>query len=201
MGQAALIANATTTSESAEEDVALLERVANGDKAAFETLYRRYFRRVTQFVSRLTPNYQLGEEIVDDTMLAVWRSAGKFAGRSKVSTWIFGIAYRRTMKALDKEMKHSRVDADDGVLESQIDTDATRDPQAVMAANTMQRELDSCIDKLDVNQQVALHLTALGHSYPEISEIMECPTNTVKTRVFKARNKLKAYMSSAGIRL
>ena len=201
MGQAALIANATTTSDSADEDVVLLERVANGDKAAFETLYRRYFRRVTQFVSRLTPNYQLGEEIVDDTMLAVWRSAGKFAGRSKVSTWIFGIAYRRTMKALDKEMKHSKVDADEGVLESQIDTDATRDPQAVAAANTMQRELHSCIERLDVNQQVALQLTALGHSYPEISEIMECPTNTVKTRVFKARNKLKAYMSSAGIRL
>lgn len=201
MGQATLTATATTNGGTSAEDVLLLKQVAAGDKAAFETLYRRYYRRVSQFVYRLTTNREIGEEIVDDTMLAVWRSAGKFAGRSKVSTWILGIAYRRAMKTLDKEMKHGVVDSDEGLLESQVDADTARDPLAVTSANIVRRELDTFIGKLDINQQVALHLTAMGHSYPEISAIVDCPANTVKTRVFKARSKLKTYLSDAGIRL
>ena len=200
MGTAALSASSSIQSDSPAEDVQLLKQVARGDKAAFETLYRRYYRRLSQFVYRLTPNQQLGEEIVDDTMLAVWRSADKFAGRSKVSTWIFGIAYRRTMKSLDREMKHANVDSDEGLLDAQVDTDATRDPHLFAVANTMQRELDTFMEKLDVKQRVALQLTALGHSYPEISEIMDCPAGTVKTRVFKARTRLKGYIDSAGSR-
>lgn len=201
MGQATLNVVTTTTDGSPADDALLLKRVARGDRAAFESLYRGYYRRVSQFVYRLTPNRQLGEEIVDDTMLAVWRSAGKFAGRSKVSTWILGIAYRRTMKTLGKEKKHGMVDSDDGVFDTMADTDAARDPLAVVSANTLRRELDAMVGKLHIDQQVALQLTALGHSYPEISAIMDCPASTVKTRVFKARHKLKAYMSDAGIRI
>ncbi|MGI9238001.1 MAG: RNA polymerase sigma factor [Woeseiaceae bacterium] len=201
MGQATLTATPTTEHDSSADDADLLQQVAAGDKAAFETLYRRYYRRVSQFVYRLTPDRQLGEEIVDDTMLAVWRSAGKFAGRSKVSTWVLGIAYRRAMKTLDREMKHRRADHDDAILEIQPDENAARDPLAMVTANTIQRQLGALVDKLHINQQVALHLTALGHSYPEISVIVGCPANTVKTRVFKARHKLKGYLSDAGIRL
>ncbi len=201
MGQAALTATAMTDGTSSVEDAELLSRVADGDKAAFEALYRRYYRRVSQFVYRLTPNRELGEEIVDDTLLAVWRGAGAFAGRSKVSTWIMGIAYRRTMKSLDREKKHRCVDSDEALLEMQPDTEATRDPLAVASANSLKRRLGTFVGKLDVNQQVALHLTALGHSYPEISAIVDCPPNTVKTRVFKARHKLKGYLADANIRL
>jgi len=201
MGQATLTATPTTDCDSSADDADLLKQVAVGDKAAFEALYRRYYRRVSQFVYRLTPDRQLGEEIVDDTMLAVWRSAGKFAGRSKVSTWVLGIAYRRTMKTLDREMKHRCANHDEAVLEMQPDEDGARDPLAMVAANTMQRQLGAFVGRLNIDQQVALHLTALGHSYPEISVIVDCPANTVKTRVFKARHKLKGYLSDAGIRL
>ena len=201
MGQAALTATAMTDGSSSVEDAELLSLIADGDKAAFETLYRRYYRRVSQFVYRLTPNRELGEEIVDDTLLAVWKGAGGFAGRSKVSTWIMGIAYRRTMKSLDREKKHRCVDPDDTLLEMQPDTEAARDPLAVASANSLKLRLGTFVGKLDVNQQVALHLTALGHSYPEISVIVDCPANTVKTRVFKARRKLKSYLADANVRL
>lgn len=201
MGQATLTATPTTTDDASADDSKLLKQVAAGNKAAFEAFYRRYYRRVSQFVYRLTPDRQLGEEIVDDTMLAVWRSAGKFAGRSKVSTWVLGIAYRRAMKTLDREMKHRNADHDETILEMQPDADAARDPLAMAAASTIQRQLGVFVDKLHINQRVALQLTALGHSYPEISVIVGCPANTVKTRVFKARHKLKGYLSDAGIRL
>lgn len=199
MGQATLTAIPETTDDPSVDDVDLLKEVAAGDKAAFEALYRCYYRRVSQFVYRFTPDRQLGEEIVDDTMLAVWRSAASFAGRSKVSTWILGIAYRRTMKSLSREKKHRSADHDETILERQQDTDATRDPLEMVAANTMQHQLGEFVGKLNIDQQVALQLTALGHSYPEISVIVDCPANTVKTRVFKARRKLKEYMLDADI--
>ena len=200
MEQAALSASTTTSDRAAVDDEAMIARIAGGDRRAFEALYRAYYRRVSQFVYKLTPNQQLGEEIVDDTMLAVWKSAARFAGRSKVSTWILGIAYRRTMKTLSKEKKHRGVDRDDEAAQL-VDTDAARDPLAAAAATGMRREIDTFIGMLNADQQVALRLTAMGHSYPEISVIMDCPANTVKTRVFKARRKLKACMSDAGIRI
>ena len=125
MGHATLTAPVLKRETEVLEDTELLKRVAAGDKAAFETFYRRYYQRVSQFVYRLVRDRQLGEEIVDDTMLAVWRSAHNFAGRSKVSTWVFGIAYRRTMKTLDKEQKHRLTDHDDDLMGEQVDGDAS----------------------------------------------------------------------------
>ena len=67
--------------------------------AAFERLHRRFHRRVFGFALRLTERFELAEEVVNDTMMTVWRKAMDFEGRSKVSTWILGIAYRTAIKA------------------------------------------------------------------------------------------------------
>src|SRR5271167_4297787 len=89
-----------TASEPVE--VALLARVAGGDKAAFETLFRRYYPRLRRFLEQMMRQPHLVDEIVNDTMLVVWRKAETFNLRSKVSTWIIGIALRRGLKALGR---------------------------------------------------------------------------------------------------
>lgn len=180
----------------AEGDKELLKQVARQDKRAFETLYRRYYQRISHFVHRFIRNDQLAEEVVDDTLFAVWRSAGKFRGQSKVSTWMMGIAYRRAMKTLDRERKHLQTVADEQLLADQADSDRGRDPEAQAQADTTGRFLALKLQDLKPEQRAALQLTALGHSYPEIAEIMDCPTNTVKTRVFQARNRLKAHFDA-----
>ena len=82
------------------DDVALINRVAGKDGTAFEALYRGYYPRLRRFLERVTRRPQIVEEILNDTMLVVWRKAPSYNLRSQVSTWIFGIAFRRALKAL-----------------------------------------------------------------------------------------------------
>src|SRR5271170_5792788 len=81
-------------------EVALVAQVAGGDQAAFATLFQRYYPRLKRFLEPMARQPHLVDEIVNDTMLIVWRRADTFNLRSKVSTWIIGIALRRGLKAL-----------------------------------------------------------------------------------------------------
>src|SRR5258707_10440612 len=96
------MAAATTQQQQArdEGDRRLLARVAAGDREAFRELYIMYHRRLARFLTRLTRQYEIAEEVINDTLWAVWRKAGDFRGDSRVSTWIMGIAYRRALKSL-----------------------------------------------------------------------------------------------------
>src|SRR5207249_4367513 len=84
-----------------EGEASLVGRIAAGDRRAFEVLYRAYFPRLARFLNRMTRSSSLIEEIVNDTLLVVWQKAASFDGSSKVSTWVFAIAYRRACKALN----------------------------------------------------------------------------------------------------
>ena len=77
----------------------LLSRVSAQDLQAFERLYRMYRPRLARFLMGMLQRPQLIEEVLDDTMMVVWQTAGNFRGSSKPSTWIFAIAYRKALKA------------------------------------------------------------------------------------------------------
>src|ERR1700734_1756714 len=95
------------------DETHLMSLVARGDRHAFESLYRLYHRRLARFLSNLLRKSELVEEVVNDTLLAVWRRPDSFSGKSKLSTWIFAIAYRKALRARtrydepvdDKEME------------------------------------------------------------------------------------------------
>src|SRR5688572_33194103 len=86
----------------APDEIALMDGVAAERKDAFEALYRLYHPRLTRFLQGMTRRPALAEEILDDTMLVVWRKAHTYNPSAKVSTWIFGIAYRQALKALHR---------------------------------------------------------------------------------------------------
>ena len=86
-----------------EEELALLKLVATGDRSALTRLYLLYHARLFKFVFRLTRSYATADEIVNDTMLVIWDKAASFRGDSKVSTWIFGIAYKQTMRRVTRK--------------------------------------------------------------------------------------------------
>src|SRR5437868_370880 len=88
------------------EDTELIRRVSSRDRAAFEQLYLKYHRRLARFLMRFARHYDAAEEIINDTMHVVWDKSREFAGASKVSTWIFGIAYRRAMKTFERLDRH-----------------------------------------------------------------------------------------------
>jgi RNA polymerase sigma factor (sigma-70 family) len=172
-----------------EDEVALLRRVASKDRYAFDLLYRSYYRRLTRFLEQTTRTPQLIDEILDDTMLVVWRKAPTFNGESRVSTWIFAIAYRRALKALERERRWVQisVDADEPALASS--------PEVEFIQRESCLALQSLLAALSVGQRAVIELTYYhGYAYKEIARIIGCPVNTVKTRMFHAHRKLKAIL-------
>ncbi|WP_229259067.1 RNA polymerase sigma factor [Duganella flavida] len=172
------------------DEGALLRRIRGGDRLAFQQLYRAYFSRLARFLDRMTRNVPLVEEIINDTMMVVWQKADTFDGSCKLSTWIFAIAYRQGLKALRGL---------DVPLEPQEDQagDAAQEPEHAMAARQLQQGVSRALDQLPLEQRMVVSLTYYhGMAYQEIAETMECPVNTVKTRMFHARIKLKDMLSA-----
>jgi RNA polymerase sigma-70 factor, ECF subfamily len=179
------------------DDRLLLSRIALRDREAFETLYRRYYSRAFHFVMRVVRNESAAEEVVSDTMFAVWQSAASFEGASSVSTWLLGIAYRQALKSLDRNRKHERVDADDERVAETVDSDPSADPEAAAISDSESELLQRGLESLSGQHRVVLELTATGHSSVEISEIIDCSENTVRTRMFHARQQLKRFLGRA----
>jgi RNA polymerase sigma factor (sigma-70 family) len=166
------------------EDAALLERIARGDRAAFESLYRSYFARLSRFFQRMLRRPALVEEAINDTMYVVWRRAASFRATARGSTWIFGIAYRRGLKAL--------VDLDDPV-EADGSELADDRPSAEDRLLNMEvhRLLDAALAQMSAEHRAVIEL-CYYHACPyrEIAQITGCPVETVKTRMFYARRRL-----------
>jgi RNA polymerase sigma-70 factor (ECF subfamily) len=163
-----------------ERELELLRLVVAHDRAAFKELYLIYHRRLARFLMRMTSHHELIEEIINDTLWTVWQKAGDFRGASRVSTWIVGIAYRRALKALRQSGQRSS--GAEGELAS-IDEQSIDEEREWIAR---------ALAELPLEQRSALELSYLmGHSCEEVADIMKCPVNTVKTRMFHAREKLR----------
>ena len=165
-------------------DRRLLERVIARDREAFRELYVAYHRRLARFLMRLTRRYDVAEEVINDTLWVVWRKAGEFRGESRISTWIMGIAYRRALKTLQAGgmAAAEMVPVDGEVLAGKDEYDAAEMSDWIVHA----------MEKLPAEQRLALEFAyTFGHSCEEIAQIMDCPINTVKTRMFHAREKLR----------
>ena len=171
-----------------QADRALLRRVATRrDAAAFERLYHHYRSRLGPFIFRIVRDPGLNEEVFNDVMLAVWRGADKFNGKAKVSTWIFAIAYRQCLKRLRGARHHEEL-SDEHIAES----DATGQ---IERGDLVARALAG----LSPEHRLVVELAYFqGNNYQEIAAIADCPENTVKTRMFYARRKLRDIMADLG---
>lgn len=165
-------------------DDALIAAIAGGDVSAFEHLHKKYFPKLMHFARRITGSAEVAEEVANDTLMTIWRTADRFEGRSKPSTWIFGIAYRVALKQRTKLMRRAGdVELDEGMVAGQADTAET-----VMRAT----DLKYALDQLKPEQRAVVELTYYnGYLYTEIAEILDCPVGTVKTRMMTARRRLR----------
>ncbi len=173
------------------ENLKLLQRVAVKDRAAFELLYRKFYPQLTRYLIRIIRRPQLVEEVVSDTLFVVWEKASQFQGRAKVSTWIIGIAYLKGIKALDRLKTMPEQQA-----EELIDHDTVDDADLISRIG-LQEWLRSGLEQISADQRSVVELTYFsGYSYQEIADIMGCPVNTVKTRMFHARKRLASLLPS-----
>ena len=164
-------------------------RIAAGELRALEDLYRAYHPRLQRFLGRMTHQPGLVDEALNDTFLVVWHRADSYNGLSKVSTWIFGIAYRKGLKALQRfdepqpdEAQETRAEPGDG-------------PEQQLASSQLQRDLHRALAELSPEHRAVVDLTYFhGLGYREIADIADCPVDTVKTRMFYARRRLRALL-------
>ncbi|HXW73207.1 MAG TPA: sigma-70 family RNA polymerase sigma factor [Steroidobacteraceae bacterium] len=168
----------------AAHEVELIARVGEGDRKAFEELYNLYHRRMARFLTRLTRRYDLAEEVINDTFWVVWRKARSFRGDSQPSTWILGIAYRKARNAFRASARLAEKN-----LEGELPPLTSEGPHNT---EELRDWLTQALAQLPIEQRMAVELCyELGHSCEEIAAIMDCPVNTVKTRLFHARAKLQ----------
>ena len=168
-------------------DQGLMERIVGRDLRAFEALYRIYHPLLDRFLGLVTPRPTIVEEALNDTMLVVWRRAATYSGECKVSTWIFAIAYRTALKALRTQ--------DEPVDAATIDELASEDigPEQEAIRQQTLSTLASALDTLSAEHRAVLVLTYFHDlPYAEIARIVECPVDTVKTRMFHGRRRLRA---------
>jgi RNA polymerase sigma-70 factor, ECF subfamily len=168
-------------SSSNARELELLRQVAAGDRTAFKELYLIYHRRLARFLMRMTSRHDLIEEVINDTLWTVWLKAGDFRGDSLVSTWIVGITYRRALKALRRH----------GAPRPMLVEEVAVAPDAQLEDENREW-LGQALAELPLEQRMVMEFSYLmGHSCEEIAQIMQCPVNTVKTRMFHAREKLR----------
>jgi len=168
----------------------LIGQIAARQLPAFDTLYRCYHPRLVRFLDRMTRRPSLVDEVLNDTMFVVWNRADSYNGQSKVSTWIFAIAYRKALKALQRLDEPVEDDA------AQLQLSEEPGPEQRLGQRQASNLLLGALDALSAEHRAVVDLTYFhGADYREIAQIVDCPVATVKTRMFHARRRLKALLA------
>jgi RNA polymerase sigma-70 factor, ECF subfamily len=171
-------------------DDVLLQRVAAGNRLAMQVLYARHHVRVYRFALRLTGNPATAEDLTSDVFLDVWRQAGRFEGRSAVSTWLLAIT---RLKAFSMMRRRTEEELDDY-------TAAAIDPEVALERKDRSAIVRRCLTELSAEHREMIDLVYYHQkSTQEVADIVGIPVNTVKTRVYYARKRLSALLQAAGI--
>jgi RNA polymerase sigma-70 factor (ECF subfamily) len=177
-------------------DDSLIQLIAGRDKRAMEALFERHNVRVYRFVLRLAGNASHAEDIVSEVFLEVWRRAGAFEGKSRVSTWLLAIARH---KAYDARRRHAATTPLDDDMAAAI-IDPADNPE--MAANRGNRDalIRTCLAQLSPAHREIINLVYYHErSVKEIAQIAGIPEGTVKTRMFHARRRTAELLMAAGV--
>ncbi|MFM9900236.1 MAG: RNA polymerase sigma factor RpoE [Polaromonas sp.] len=182
----------------ADSDLFLVERSVAGDQKAFELLVIKYQRRIQRLIGRMVRDVDLVEDIAQETFIRAYRALAQFRGDAQFYTWLYRIAVNTAKKAL-MDMKrdptvseNSFKSADDdetSMLENELTSSET--PDAVLASKEIAEMVNSAMDALPEELRQAITLREIeGLSYEEISEAMNCPIGTVRSRIFRAREAI-----------
>jgi RNA polymerase sigma-70 factor, ECF subfamily len=166
-------------------DSRLMVAIQGRDRLAFERLYRGYYPRLARFLARFATSRENIAEIISDTFVVIWTQASDCRHESRVSTWIIGIAYRAAMRHLTRQ----------------------RNASSLRSVNDLPRRTDGAKDwfsyalaRLPIQQRLALSLAyQMGCSIEEIARVTGSPIGTVKSRMFRARVKLREYPPKASL--
>jgi len=176
-------------------DEILIGRIAGGDRLAMQVLFARHHVRVFRFVLRFVRNEATAEDLISDVFLDIWRNAGKFEGRSAVSTWLLAIARFKALSALRRKPEE---ELDEETAEAIEDT--SDDPGITLEKKDKSTVLRKCLAGLSAEHREIVDLVYYHEkSVEEVAQIVGIPEATVKTRMFYARKKLGELLKGHGV--
>jgi RNA polymerase sigma-70 factor (ECF subfamily) len=176
------------------DDAELVRAVAAGDRAALATLYRRHSQVLLAQLMLEVGEQTLSEELLQDTMLAVWRGAASFRGDAKVRTWLIAIARRQ---ARDRLRRHRLRSVDDTLLTESPAAEPGPEQHALGRAEAA--AVASAIRALSRPHRELIGLVfGAGLTMAEAAQVLEIPLGTVKSRLSAARAALTQALTEKG---
>jgi RNA polymerase sigma-70 factor (ECF subfamily) len=182
-------------------DVLLVDRARRGDKVAFEMLVIKYQRRIERLISRMVRDADLVQDVAQETFIRAYRAMPQFRGDSAFYTWLYRIAINTAKKALVDLRRDPLVSegslnrGDEGEETSRVENELTdgETPEALLASKEIAAAVNAAIEALSEDLRQAITLREIdGLSYEEISDVMNCPIGTVRSRIFRAREAIAA---------
>ncbi len=174
-----------------------IKKIANQDRNAFEQFYYVFSPRLANFLFKFLKQNDYVEEAVGDVMLVVWQNAARYTPSSKVSTWVFGIAYKKALKILarDRTLQNRYVSFEEKEMDITIE-DCER-PDFLAQHAELHHSIVGALEVLSASHRAVIEMVFYeGFTYPEIAEILDCPVNTVKTRVHHAKKQLMNHLNA-----
>ena len=183
-----------------DSDALLVERAVAGDHKAFEMLVIKYQRRIQRLIGRMVRDVDLVEDIAQETFIRAYRALAQFRGEAKFYTWLYRIAVNTAKKALMDLKRNptvsenaSKSDDDDETSRVENELTSSETPEAVLASKEIAQIINAAMEALPEELREAITLREIeGLSYEEISEAMDCPIGTVRSRIFRAREAISA---------
>jgi RNA polymerase sigma-70 factor (ECF subfamily) len=189
------LSTSRVTCTQAQSDDTLLVLIAEGDRHAMQILFRRHNVRVYRFILRFVNDRSLAEDVTSEVFLDVWQQAGRFEGRSQVSTWLLAIARN---KALSARRRYSPEPLDQDAIE--FIEDPAETPEAAMGGTQRSELIRQSLTQLTPAHREIIDLVYYQEkSVSEAAEIVGIPQNTVKTRMFHARKRMAMLLDQAGL--
>jgi len=182
---------------SQETDKELVRRVKKGDRLAFDLLFTRYQHRIHHLVLRYVRDPEDALDVTQEAFIRAYRALPQFRGDSQFYTWMYRIAVntaKHHLAARDRRPGTIAMEDEEStaVPESLWDLD---DPESLLARDELQAVIFKALAALPEEQRLAVTLFEFdGLSYEEIGQVLECPVNTVRSRIFRAREAIDVAM-------
>ena len=186
-----------------EEELRLIRRVQAGETEAFEDLVRAHEKTVYNLALRMTGDAQDAEDMAQEAFLKAYRSLGDFRGESKFSVWLYRIVSNVCLDFLRRRSRRPTVSLtaeDEEGEEQQWDVpDERLSPERLLEQKLTREAVQAGLRELPEEQREILLLREIkGLSYEEIGEILSLEPGTVKSRIFRARKRLCAFLLREG---
>ncbi|MGA8276675.1 MAG: RNA polymerase sigma factor RpoE [Rhodanobacteraceae bacterium] len=176
-------------------DRALVERVQNGDKAAFDLLVRKYQHKIVSVISRYISDWSECQDVAQEAFIRAYRAIAAFRGDSAFYTWVYKIAINTAKNYLVSQGRRPPTE-DVAVEDAEQFGSATRlretaTPEHELLRQEIERTVFATVEQLPEELRTAITLREVdGLSYEEIAAAMSCPIGTVRSRIFRAREAI-----------